>query len=104
MCNNEQILSPLLTHSSRKYKQNFAIINGEGERDLTERQLVVEGQRVGGVVASSISRRSSEHVTGSSPSASTCLHSCARARPAGVYKSHCLATLVLPAGHRQKWS
>jgi hypothetical protein len=48
-----------------------------------EKERETSWQRVGDVVASSISGRSSGDVTGSSPSATPCLHSCAGARPAG---------------------
>jgi hypothetical protein len=99
MCNKEYILSPLLTRSSWKYIQNFAIINGEGERDLMERQLVVEvvaGEAGWGRGGRQHLGRISGHVTGISSSAPPCLHSCASARPAGRCRTSPKATVGPP--------
>jgi hypothetical protein len=89
-CNNEYILSPLLTHSSSKYKEIFAIINGEGERS--------HGATWWPAAACRVAAPRRLHASIPAPG---------RVPPAAltdVSESPRLAALVLPAGQRLlKW-
>jgi hypothetical protein len=110
MCNKEYIVSPLLTHSSWKYIQNFAIINGEGERPhgaAAGRGGCGGRQRVG--------RGGRQHLGEELRACdrqqflSACLPPFLRQRASrqplsDISESHRRAALVLPAGHRHKWS